>query len=82
MANINDPVKKILISEDQIKERITQIAEEISTDYKDKKVLLVSVLTGSFIFVADLIRKGADVNLKTGDVIQVILVDPIDVPVI
>jgi len=39
---------------------------------------------GYFVYdtVADLIRKGADVNLKTGDVIQVILVDPIDVPVI
>jgi len=55
--NIYDPVKKILISEEQIKERITQIAKEISQDYRNKEVLLVSVLTGSFIFVADLIRK-------------------------
>ena len=31
---------------------------------------------------ADMIRKGEDVNLNTGDVINVILVDPIDVPVI
>lgn len=39
---------------------------------------------GYFVYdtVADLIRKGADVNLKTGDVLHVILVDPIDVPVI
>lgn len=39
---------------------------------------------GYFIYdtVADLIRKGADVNLKTGDVVNVILVEPIDVPVI
>ena len=39
---------------------------------------------GYFVYdtVADIIRKGADVNLKTGDVVQVILVDPIDVPVI
>lgn len=32
--------------------------------------------------IADIIRKGEDVNLNTGDVINVILVDPIDVPVI
>ena len=39
---------------------------------------------GYFVYdtVADIIKKGADVNLKTGDVVQVILVDPIDVPVI
>ena len=32
--------------------------------------------------IADLIRKGADVNLKTGEVIEVILAEPVDVPVI
>ncbi len=57
MPNINDPIKKILISEEQIKERITQLAAEINRDYDGKEILLVSVLTGSFIFVADLIRE-------------------------
>lgn len=32
--------------------------------------------------IADLIRKGEDVNLKTGEVIEVILAEPVDVPVI
>lgn len=32
--------------------------------------------------IADMIRKGKDVNISTGEVINVILVDPIDVPVI
>lgn len=40
--------------------------------------------TGFFMYdsVADTIRKGKDVTLKAGDVLNVILVDPVDVPVI
>ena len=57
MSNINDPIKKILVSEEQIKERITQLATAINRDYEGREILLVSVLTGSFIFVADLIRE-------------------------
>lgn len=57
MANINDPIKKILVSEEQIRERISELAAEINRDYAGKEILLVSVLTGSFIFVADLIRE-------------------------
>ena len=32
--------------------------------------------------IADMIRKGKDVNLRQGEVLNVILVDPVDVPVI
>mgnify|MGYP007085227242 CR=1 FL=1 len=32
--------------------------------------------------VADMIRKGKDVDLKKGEILNVILVDPVDVPVI
>jgi hypoxanthine phosphoribosyltransferase len=48
----------VLISEKQIDERICELAEEISIDYGDKgDVVLVGVLKGSFIFLADLSRK-------------------------
>lgn len=57
MPNINDPIKKVLISEEQIKKRISELATEINRDYEGREILLVSVLTGSFIFVADLIRE-------------------------
>lgn len=57
MSNINEPIKKILVSEEQIKGRISELAAEINRDYEGKEILLVSVLTGSFIFVADLIRE-------------------------
>lgn len=56
MSNINEPIKKILISEEQIKTRISEIAKEIDRDYEGKEPMLLSVLTGSFMFVADLMR--------------------------
>ena len=56
MSNINDPVKKILVSEEEIAKRVKELAEAIGEDYKDKEPLMVSVLSGSFMFVADLMR--------------------------
>jgi hypoxanthine phosphoribosyltransferase len=47
---------KILISEQQIQDRIQALGAEISSDYKDKEPILVSILRGSFLFLADLTR--------------------------
>jgi hypoxanthine phosphoribosyltransferase len=45
------------ISAEEIGARINEMGAEISEAYRDEKPLLVSVLNGSFIFTADLIRK-------------------------
>ncbi|MGH4137670.1 hypoxanthine phosphoribosyltransferase [Clostridium sp.] len=47
----------ILISKDQIDERVEQLGAEISKDYDGKKLYILSLLRGSFIFTADLVRK-------------------------
>jgi len=47
---------KILISEQQIQNRIQSLGDEISRDYQDKEPILVSILRGSFLFLADLTR--------------------------
>lgn len=47
---------KTLISEDQIKLRIDEIAAQIAHDYQDKPLILVGVLTGGFMALADLSR--------------------------
>ena len=57
MHNINEPIEKVLISRESIAKRVKELAELINNDYKGKEPLLVSVLTGSFIFVADLMRE-------------------------
>ena len=49
-------IKEILFSEEQLKERVAQIAAQIDRDYAGKELMLVSVLRGSFIFMADLVR--------------------------
>ncbi len=46
-----------LISDDQIQVRINEIASEISEKFKDEVPILIGILNGSFIFMADLMRK-------------------------
>jgi hypoxanthine phosphoribosyltransferase len=47
----------ILLSESQIEHRIEEIAAQISDDYKGGALTVIGILKGSFIFVADLIRR-------------------------
>jgi len=48
----------VLISEATIEQRVDELAEQISADYADKgDIVLVGVLKGSFIFLADLSRR-------------------------
>lgn len=56
MYDIHADVKDILLSEEQIKEIIKNLGKKITDDYKDKNLLLVSVLKGSVVFMADLMR--------------------------
>ena len=53
----SQPQLKILISRDEIAKAVARLAREIETDYRDKQLLLICVLKGSFVFTADLIRQ-------------------------
>ncbi|HOK23723.1 MAG TPA: hypoxanthine phosphoribosyltransferase [Candidatus Hydrothermia bacterium] len=46
-----------LISEDQIRQRITELASQIEKDFMGEVPILVGILKGSFVFLADLMRK-------------------------
>lgn len=59
---VND-VEKILLSCEEIKEITQKLGKQISKDYKDKNLLMVSVLKGSILFMADLMRE-IDVHCK------------------
>jgi len=50
------PQLKLLYSRDAIAKEVERLAYEISEDFRDEEVLIVGVLKGSFLFVADLIR--------------------------
>lgn len=48
--------KEILFSKEVIERRVGELAEEISRDYTGKDLIVIGVLKGAFIFMADLIR--------------------------
>ena len=48
--------KEVLISAEQIEQRIQEMAKQISRDYQGKRPLLVGILKGAFVFLSDLIR--------------------------
>lgn len=50
-----------LISKDVIANRVHELGEQITKDYEGKNLLIIGVLKGSFIFMADLIR---EINLE------------------
>jgi hypoxanthine phosphoribosyltransferase len=51
------PQLKILISRDDIAKAVDRLASEIERDYQGKQPLLIGVLKGAFVFMADLIRQ-------------------------
>jgi hypoxanthine phosphoribosyltransferase len=55
MADPN--IGEILVQPDELAHRVSELAEQISSDYADKDVLLIGVLKGAVFFLADLMRK-------------------------
>jgi hypoxanthine phosphoribosyltransferase len=48
---------EVYLSAQEIEKRIDALAETINTDYFEKKLLFISILNGSFMFTADLLKK-------------------------
>lgn len=51
------PKSRVLFSTAQIRDRVVQLGRQISEDYVDEEILVIGVLKGSIIFLADLIRQ-------------------------
>ncbi|MGC1209096.1 MAG: hypoxanthine phosphoribosyltransferase [Ornithinimicrobium sp.] len=49
-------LEKVLLTQEQIQERLGELGQEIWADYQDKNVLLVGVLKGAVVVMADLMR--------------------------
>jgi hypoxanthine phosphoribosyltransferase len=56
LIKVQDDITKVLVTESQIAERVKQLALEIDAAYAGKDVLLVGVLKGAVMFMADLSR--------------------------
>lgn len=49
-------IQEVLLDEERLHKLVADIGAKISEDYKDKKLLMVSILKGSVVFMADLMR--------------------------
>jgi len=49
--------KKILFPREEIRQRVQELARQISSDYEGRELIIIGVLKGAFIFMADLIRE-------------------------
>ena len=54
---LDKDVERVLFSEEELKNRVAEIAAEIDKDYEGKEPVIISVLRGSFVFMADLVRQ-------------------------
>ncbi|CEH35544.1 hypoxanthine phosphoribosyltransferase [Romboutsia lituseburensis] len=57
-------VTEVMISEEQLAEKVSELAKQIENDFKGEELLVVGILKGASVFVSDLIRKiNLDVNI-------------------
>lgn len=61
---------KVLINEKRLQERITEIANEITNDYKNEEIVLICILKGAVYFAVDLSKRLTD-NIVTLDFMKV-----------
>ena len=54
---MKDFIEKVLVPRKDIKDRTRELASKITKDYRDEQIILIGVLKGGFIFLADLMRE-------------------------
>ena len=55
-TEMDQDILKVLITEEELRECVKKLGEQISRDYQGKNLLMVSVLKGSVVFMSDLMR--------------------------
>jgi hypoxanthine phosphoribosyltransferase len=55
-ASVQSDIEKVIVSEEQLQNRLKEIARKIESDYKDQDLLLIGVLKGAVMVMADLTR--------------------------
>lgn len=53
---MENDILKVLLSEEELNRKVQELGQRISEDYRGKNLLMVSVLKGSVVFMADLMR--------------------------
>lgn len=55
-VGVGDEIERILLTESQVKEGIRKLADKLIAGYEGRELTIIGVLTGSLIFLSDLIR--------------------------
>ena len=53
---MQDKIEKVLITETQIQQKVKELGEAITRDYKGKNLVVIGVLKGAVLFMSDLVR--------------------------
>lgn len=53
---MDNMIEKVLFTEEQLKERVKELGDKITEDYKGESVMVLCILKGAFVFAADLLR--------------------------
>jgi hypoxanthine phosphoribosyltransferase len=56
-VNLHDGIARIVVSRERIAARVAELGEQIARDYRARPLTIAALMTGSVIFVADLIRR-------------------------
>lgn len=57
MHALDKDIERVYFSEEEIRQRVKELGRQITADYRDKDLVVISILRGSFVFAADLIRE-------------------------
>ncbi len=57
MQDYHEFLTEVLVTEEQIQKRVVELGEQISRDYQGKELILVCILRGGVLFLADLMRQ-------------------------
>lgn len=56
-------IKATLVSEQEIRQRVAQLGKQITADYKGKRPIVIGILKGAWVYLADLLRE-VDVDVE------------------
>ncbi len=59
----SEDMAKILLTEEEIQQRVKEMAKQLSDDYRDKNPIMIAILRGAVLFFSDLVRE-MDIHLE------------------
>lgn len=57
MRYFEDKLQEVLLTEEQIRQKVAELGAQITKDYEGKELVIVGILRGSLVFAADLMRQ-------------------------